>query len=255
MARFYVDIPLICGETIVLPPEVVRHIHVLRMRQNEEITLFNGDGCSYIGSIIALDKKAVSVIINNRVSLEHQVCHSGVGRNPDSSVDGNQTELKLHLALSIIANDKMDLAISMATQLGVTSITPIASAYAQKLAVDKIEKRIEHWRKIIISSCEQCGRNYLPQLNLPVALNDFMSQQNEHQKIILSTTDAAAWQPSLDDATSILLLVGPEGGFSPKELELAVNNGYKAISLGQNILRSETAVSAGIATIQSKILR
>ena len=236
MARFYVDIPLFYGDTVVLPIEVARHIHVLRLRQNEEITLFNGDGCSYVGKIIELDKKAVSVMINHQVSSEPQMC------------------LSLHLALSIIANDKMDLAISMATQLGVTSITPIASVYAQKLALDKMEKRLEHWCKIISSSCEQCGRNYLPQINLPVAFNDFVHQQNEPQKIILSTTNAATWEPSLGDATSILLLVGPEGGFSSKELELAVNNGYNAISLGQNILRSETAVAAGIAAIQSKIL-
>lgn len=238
MARFYIDLPSITvGEIITLPLDVARHILVLRLRQNAEITLFNGDGYSYISSITTLDKKTVSVIVNSRQST-------------------GLLAINLHLALAIIANDKMDLAIRSATELGVVEITPIISAYAQKISPDKINNRLEHWQKIGVSACEQCGRNSLPQINAPISFKDFVSEDSRALKIILSPTKSNILDQgnvANTPPTLIRLLVGPEGGFNSNELELAMNNGYTAISLGQNILRAETAVVAGIATIYAKL--
>ncbi len=148
MPRFYVNFPLEESIKIELPLNIVRHLQVLRLKLNEEITLFNGGEYEYSAIILSLERKKVTVQI-----LKSYKVH-------------NNSQLKLTLAMAIIANDKMDLIIQKATELGVNEIIPIISERSQKIN----SKRLEHWQKIIISSCEQCGRNSLTTIQQPIAL-------------------------------------------------------------------------------------
>lgn len=231
MPRFYVNLALTEKDQINMPEEVARHILVLRLRASEEITLFNGDGNEYVAIISKIDKKSISVVVQQQL--------------PQKSL---QQPLKIDLLLCIISNDKMDLAIQKAVELGVTSITPIISERSQKLIQEKFAKRMEHWQKIIISSCEQCGNNILPQINLPTTFNHAITNKPNGLRLILSPRSGNTSKHS--SASEVQLLIGPEGGFSSTELEKAQDHGFLPVQLGNLVLRSETAVIVGLTYIQ-----
>ena len=227
MPRFYVNLPLKPDTTIELPVDVVRHILVLRHKLNDEIVLFNGDGSSYNSQIVEISRKNVIVNINSQITS-----------NPKSN-------LNIHLLLCIIANDKMDLAIQKAVETGVTEITPVISERSQKLHTDKISKRMEHWQKIIISSCEQCGNNIIPKLNPPIRFDEISPIDGVN--LIMSTSSTTLSEGNTNSQL-IQLLVGPEGGFAKNEQI----EGFKPLMLGDLIFRSETAVIAGLCFVQLK---
>ena len=228
MPRFYVNLPLITNVALELPVDVVRHILVLRHKVNDKIVLFNGEGTSYNAKILEISRKTVIVKIAEQIK-------------------NNQPEkLNIHLLLCIIANDKMDLAIQKAVELDVTEITPIISERSQKLHTDKIVKRMEHWQKIIINSCEQCGNNIIPKLNYPIKL-DKVSANHQGINLIMSTT-ISNQQQQHDTPKLVQLLIGPEGGFSQTEQI----TGFAPLMLGNLIFRSETAVIAGLSYVQLK---
>ena len=228
MSRFYVNLPLIPDEVLELPMDVVRHILVLRHKINDNIVLFNGDGTSYNAKIVGISRKTVEVKITEQIKNNHS------------------EKLNIHLLLCIIANDKMDLAIQKAVELGITEITPIISERSQKLHTDKIAKRMEHWQKIIISSCEQCGNNIIPKLNHPIRLDE-VSANPDGINLIMSTTEGNPQQQG-EGPKQVQLLVGPEGGFSQTEQVC----GFVPLMLGNLIFRSETAVIAGLSYVQLK---
>ena len=227
MPRFYINLPLQPGETIELPIDVVRHILVLRHKINDEIVLFNGDGNGYSSQIVEISRKSVIAKITSQISNKQK------------------SSLNINLLLCIIANDKMDLAIQKAVETGVSEITPVISERSQKLHTDKIAKRMEHWQKIIISSCEQCGNNIIPKLNLPIRFDEIIPIDGIN--LILSTSPNKAIELNTQ-SQQIQLLVGPEGGFAQKEQI----DGFMPLMLGELIFRSETAVIAGLCYIQLK---
>ena len=231
MPRFYFDSPLITDQILDLPHDVVRHILVLRLKLSDSITLFNGDGSTYQAHIVAISRKTVSVKIIKQIKNHQQI------------------NLDIHLLLCIIANDKMDLAIQKAVEIGVAEITPVISERSQKLHSDKVAKRMAHWQKIIISSCEQCGNNTIPKLNYPKAFGKLLASAEVN--LIMSTSESTLTNNSLPNQSSpklVQLLVGPEGGFSQTEQV----EGFVPLRLGNMILRSETAVIAGLSYVQLK---
>ena len=228
MSRFYVNLPLFPDEVLELPMDVIRHILVVRHRINDNIVLFNGDGASYTAKIVKISRKIVEVKITEQIKNNHS------------------EKLNIHLLLCIIANDKMDLAIQKSVELGVTEITPIISERSQKLHTDKIAKRMEHWQKIIISSCEQCGNNIIPKLNYPIRLDE-VSANIDGINLIMSITEGNPQQQS-DKPKLVQLLIGPEGGVSQTEQI----TGFTPLMLGNLTFRSETAVMAGLSYVQLK---
>ncbi len=238
MPRFYIKAPLEVSLTISLPLpiEVVRHLHVLRIIQGQTIELFNGDGFSYECELLELTKKSAQVNIVKRLNKPLSV------------------SLSIKLAVCIIANDKMDLVIQKATELGLQEITPVISARTQRIDKARMEKKLLHWQNIIISSCEQCGNNILPVLSPICEINDIFKQSNENAlKIILSPVqNAEKIIMSTQVPAEILLLVGPEGGFTPEELNIATNSNFKSLTLGHLTMRAETAAIAGIVSLRTK---
>lgn len=234
MPRFFVHAKLQANTQFELPPEVVRHIQVLRLRRGENLILFNGNGYEYTARLIILDKR------NARVTIT------------EANLATTSPKLKISLGISLIANDKLDLIIQKSIELGVSQIEPLITNRSQRINNDKINKRLEHWQNIIINSSEQCGANQLATISNPRSFNIFINETTKLPglKLIASPHHSKQELPK-ETPNQITLLIGPEGGFDSIEVTLAMNNGFQNLYLGNRILRAETAAIAAISSINT----
>jgi 16S rRNA (uracil1498-N3)-methyltransferase len=235
--RVYFNGVLTVQTELVLPPATSHYvIHVLRLKPGSNVILFNGGGEDYAATLIKIIKKQAIL------SIDHVVL-----RETDSP-------LKIHLAQAILKSEKMDWVIQKAVELGVSSITPLITDYCSvKLDKERAERRLKHWGDIIISACEQSGRTRLPLLSNSYELHNWVQVAQAAIKICCHP-GASLKMKHLESplASDILLLIGPEGGFSDKEITLACHHDFIQISLGQRILRAETAALTAIAIAQSQ---
>jgi 16S rRNA (uracil1498-N3)-methyltransferase len=259
MPRIYQAIPLNVSATIRLDEKASHHLaRVLRAKVGEELVLFNGQGGEYSAVIAHIDKKGVDVKLNEFVSREAE------------------SPLQIELAQGLARGEKMDFIVQKAVELGVAKILPVMTERCNvRLDVQREEKRLQHWQAVVVSACEQCGRNRLPQLEATVSLPEWLPKVEADYKFVLSPhlqneivnvqTKAAALQelqnqapkrqnqaPSLPANTRIVLLIGPEGGLSDQEVAAALAQGFLPLNLGPRILRTETASIAAIAALQAR---
>lgn len=233
MPRFYVDLPITLGTNFELPDNVVRHMNVLRLRTSDSVVLFNGDGCNYTAVLTELTKRSAKINIHKCEKL------------------ANESHLKITLLPSLIASDKFDLIIQKAVELGVSEILPVISQYTQRLSNDKINSRIEHWRKIIIASCEQSARATIPHLCEPTLFSDALLAVSAERKYILSPHHERQQVLAGSTISSAAVLIGPEGGFSLAEVEQAGEHEFLTLQLGTRVLRAETAAICAVTLLQS----
>lgn len=235
--RFYVPFDLSKGDIINAPENTARHIaQVLRLSINDEITLFNGDNCEYSANIVEIKKKTVVL----RVTAVERV--------------NRESGISIHLIQAISKGDRMDWVVQKAVELGVTCIQPVTTKRTNvSLSADRFEKKLIHWQGIINSACEQCGRNVLPELLPVVSLESAVSvtHQSPTNKMILNPRSAQRIRDASFDCDSFVLAVGPEGGFDDAEVELLIQSGFGAYSLGPRILRTETAAISCITLLQA----
>ena len=214
---------LVLGESTVLDERSSHHLErVLRIKVNDNVTVFNGDGYNYPSQVSAIAQGRVTV---DPLSKEHA---------------GNESPLTTHLGLAVSKGDRFDWAIKKATELGVSSISPILSQRVDvRLSPERWKKKQEHWQQIVVSACEQCGRAIIPEVSPPKPLADWVKMAEADYKFCL--------HPGVGDVlpdahpSSISLLIGPEGGLSDDEVMLASDNGFLGLHLGPRILRTETA--------------
>lgn len=246
-ARFYYPCPMIPGQIITLPTNTGHHVtRVLRLKQGDKVILFNGEGGEFSGSIYHINKSGSTVIISNFHAIERE------------------SPLSISLVQAVCSNEKMDWIIQKSVELGVNCIQPVTSNRSVvRLSEERANKRLLHWQQVIIAACEQCGRNRIPKLHSLLTLSDWFSQQFESKqnnienksiyKFLLSLTANKRLSeialPRID--TSLLLLVGPEGGFTKEEEKAACVSGFASICLGQRTLRTESAALAAIAAMQT----
>lgn len=232
--RIYQSSELKTGAIIELDKIVAHHVrNVLRLKQEDPLILFNGFGGEYHAVITDITKRDIVVKIKSFHAIE---CES---------------TLKIHLAQGISRGEKMDFTIQKAVELGVTEITPIlTSRCGVQLSSARWLKRQQHWQSIIISACEQCGRNKLPTLNKVCDFKDWVNNFKAELKFVLEPQADISFPKIIESTASIGLLVGPEGGFSETEIEVAVKNNFQVIQLGPRILRTETAALAALAVLQ-----
>jgi 16S rRNA (uracil1498-N3)-methyltransferase len=230
--RVYVDQPLTGGE-LSLDERAAHYVgQVLRMRAGRELILFNGDGNAYAATIIEAAKK-------------HVLCQLDTA--PQTAIAASPLKIELGIALS--KGDRFDLVIQKATELGVSSITPLLTERVDvKLSGERLEKKQRHWQQIMISACEQCGRNDLVAIKPAQALAQWRNDLSAELKLVLCPAVAGAIAD--DTAKSIALLVGPEGGLSDSEIEQCLSQGFAALQLGPRVLRTETAPIAAISILQ-----
>lgn len=238
MPRFHCDLPLAPGCQIELPREAARHaVGSLRLRDGEAVTLFNGDGVEYPG-ILELRGKNAFVRISSRAEPERE------------------SPLRITLAQGISSGERMDLTLQKAVELGVAGIRPLMMRRTVvRLSEDKADKRLRHWRGVVIAACEQCGRNRVP----PVApVEDGLAWLRSDEvgaaagRFLLDPEGEARLADLPPPDGPILLLAGPEGGFDPAERQAARNAGFVGLRLGPRVLRTETAALAALAALQAR---
>lgn len=208
---------------------------VLRMQAGEALELFNGDGNNYAAVIIEVGKKQLVVDIQN------------------SSENPIESPLKLHLGQGISRGDRMDFAIQKAVELGVSEITPLfTERCGVKLDADRLEKKREQWQKIVISACEQSGRSVVPPVHMPVTLEKWLGQADNCLKLTLDPWTSATIK-QLSPTDRLRLVIGPEGGFSDREVAATTLAGFQPVRLGPRVLRTETAALTAIAALQLQL--
>jgi len=231
--RVFTDQPLTPGATLTLEEAPSRHLgKVLRMTPGRELVLFNGTGGEFAATIAEVGKKAVSVAVG--------------AFDPEE----RESPLALELAIGVSRGDRMDWVLQKATELGVTRISPLFTERTEvKLKGDRLEKKIAHWRQVLVSACEQCQRNRLPDLAPPLALDDWLGREAPGRRFVLHHRDSRGL-PAQEPLTRVSLLVGPEGGLSDEEIERARSAGCEPLTLGPRVLRTETAPVAAISLAQ-----
>lgn len=234
VSRIYQAVTLSEQTTLRLDENATHHLsRVLRVKKGDYLIIFNGKGGEYKTIITDIDKKAVTVDI-----LSHYP------REAESPID-------LHLAQGIARGEKMDFIIQKAVELGVSKITPIITERCNvRLMPEREEKRTKHWQSIAISACEQCGRNQIPIIFSPVFLNEWLAQVKADHCFVLSPHVEAKLPVTLSQDTSIVLLIGPEGGLSDLEVTTAFQHGFLPLKLGPRVLRTETAAITSLAILQ-----
>jgi len=240
--RCYIDSPLKTGEQAILPEDVARHVRtVLRKGAGDQIILFNGSGIECLARIDQLDKKLIQATIES------------------SSAPNVESSLQLHLAQGIAKGERMDWIIQKATELGVRTITPLfTERTVVKLSGARADKRREHWRQVAISAAEQCGRVVLPVIEQPTALGNWIKGFSErsgggHQGIILHPKAEQSLRTlPLQAERPLVLLIGPEGGLSPAERDLASAHQFHMARMGPRVLRTETATLTALSLLQGQ---
>lgn len=233
--RIYTPTELQVGHAATLTDSAFKHLtEVLRTAVNDNVTLFNGDGYDYRGTVQQIEKKSCSIDLSDRVLLT------------------NESPLRIHLLQSICKSDRMDYCIQKATELGVSSITPVITQHGNvKHRGDRATKKHNHWQGVMTSACEQSGRATLPELQAIATLAETLTvlAKDSSDKIVLAP-NAKKSLKSYSVEREIYLLIGPEGGLAADEIALAEHNGFTTLSMGPRILRVETACSSAIASLQ-----
>lgn len=233
--RIYTGQEITAGNILHLEAGASQHIgRALRMQAGDRICLFNGSGPQWPAHITAIDKKQVSVM-------------------PDQPGTGTpESPLAIHLAIAISRGDRMDTVIQKSTELGVQAITPIISDRTEvRLKGDREKKKLQHWQQVIVSACEQCGRNTLPALHTPCAVGKWLESSRAQLRFVLHHRGNKGLHTEAQ-ASSVDLLIGPEGGLSEEEIDDALDRGFQPLTLGPRILRTETAPLAAIAILQAQ---
>ena len=236
MTRLYCEGKLTPGSSVVLPKESAHYlINVLRLTSGDTVYLFNEQFGEFIGRAEKTTTQDVTIIIES----QH--------RTPDPPT------LTIQLGLGLSKGYRMDYAIQKSTELGVASITPLYTQYSEvKFNKSKrLENKLQHWRRIAVSSCEQSGRLSIPEIHPPMSIEDWLGSSNKSCRLILDVRGAKTLE-NLEIINPVELAIGPEGGFSTKELQIANDRGFTTISLGSRILRSETAPVAALAILQHR---
>lgn len=239
--RFYLADDIFVGQTIELNLAAGHHAsRVLRLKIGDSVIVFNGRGGEFQAHITSIRKTSTTLIVDRFDDIERE------------------SPLIITLTQALCANDRMDWIIQKSVELGVTRIQPIITTRSiVRLSEERAAKRLEHWQKVIISACEQCGRNRIPVIALPHSLIDWLSARKsdtlQHRDFMLSINGSHSLKnfapPPAD--TQLTLAVGPEGGWTADEDIILQQAGFTTLRAGRRIMRTETAALATIAALQA----
>jgi 16S rRNA (uracil1498-N3)-methyltransferase len=233
--RAFVDGLLVPGQRLTLPEDAAAHlVRVLRLQAGDECVLFNGDGHDYAARITAATKRGVDAEVLSARAVD------------------NESPLRITLLQGIARGEKMDWILQKATELGIAAVVPVHSERSEvKLEGDRAGKRVAHWRSVLESACEQCGRARVPALAAPQALREATAELPAVPRYLLDPEAGQAIATLSSLPEGCVLAVGPEGGWSPRDREVLRVAGFTGLRLGPRILRTETAGIAAIAALQA----
>ena len=236
--RFYQEIDVQVGQQQSLSAINHRHaIQVLRFKEGDPLTLFDGKGGEYSAKLCVCNKR------DSAASLES---FTDVIR---------ESPLKSSLILSTIKADKMDFAIQKAVELGITEIQPMISHRSViKIKADRLQKKMQHWQAIIVGACEQSGRTQIPTLEEPLSLEACLQKHKNDFCIgmLPTSTDKFSDLRLENKESKVALFIGPEGGFTDEEEVMMQTYKINTVNFGSRILRAETAVIAGLTACQQQ---
>jgi 16S rRNA (uracil1498-N3)-methyltransferase len=242
--RLYFPGPILAGAILNLPPSAVRHVQVLRLQPGDTITLFGQDGGEWETRIVTIGRQVVTV----NATQHHKVSREAIPQ--------------VHLAMGLVANERMDFVIEKATELGAASFSPIlADRCILRLGGERADKRVQHWQAIAVAACEQSGRNTVPTVHPIRTLRSYLQApfpgpcakallSLEAPSLTLQQWTATVGPPNAD----LCLLSGPEGGWTPSEELQARAGGFQGLTLGQRVLRADTAPLAALAAFTLSFL-
>ena len=235
MPRFYLSEVLSAGRAVSLPDNVVRHLHVLRLKPDEEIVLFNGDGKAYPARLGVLEKRRATAEILREEEAD------------------NESPLNITLVQAVSSGERMDFTLQKSVELGVGEIHPILSERCVvRLDGERAAKRVARWQEIVVSACEQSGRNTVPQVLPLVSYQEALRQMPpEKTKLLMSVRNAQKLNRITPSSDGLIFMVGPEGDWTESEEQQAFGAGFQAVTLGPRVLRTETASLAAIAAMQT----
>jgi 16S rRNA (uracil1498-N3)-methyltransferase len=235
LTRLFVDAPLAPGARITLPAAAAGHLtRVLRLGTGDPCVLFDGRGGEYPARIASVARRDVVVELGPHDPVERE-CGG-----------------RILLLQGLARGERMDLIVQKATELGVAAIRPVHTLHSGvRLDAEQAARKLEHWRGVVISACEQCQRNTLPELLPPLALEPALAAAPEGVRLVLSLQDGTDASPLPHGAAAgwTSVLVGPEGGLAAAEEQQARAAGFEATSLGPRVLRTETAALAALAIL------
>lgn len=235
--RLYIDQPLAVDTEVTLPPDAARHAtRVMRLRQGQQLTLFNGDHHDYSAHLVS----ASSDVARARIDARRRV-HA-------------EAPCPLVLVQCLAKGAKMDQIIKQTTELGVTHIVPAVSDRSEvRLSAERARKRLAHWRSVAVAACEQCGRACLPTIHEPQPLRTQVGQLPAAGTLCLALNangGCRIGELALPDGGATLV-VGPEGGFSDADQQALDDAGFTDLYFGPRTLRTETAGPAMLAALQA----
>ena len=246
MPQFYLPPPWETQKPHPISAELLHHLRVRRIGEGEVIPIFDGQGQVASATLARLDSKSGELAIAN----VRQDIHSEVPYG-------------ITLAQGLAGGDKMDWIIEKAVETGASRIAPLQCERSviklnRSSDAGRAQKRLIHWRAVTQAACEQCERTVLPLVEPIQAIADYLNkiandEFNGTLKLLFCTGDNPSLAKTIAPmpVQNVILLIGPEGGFTPEEIELAMKAGFQAVSLGKRILRTETAGIAAISTIHA----
>ena len=249
MPRFHCPLPLTEGAEIDLPEGCARHVQVLRLQPGADITLFDGGGPLLRGG-----EWTATVLHMGRTSVRVRVgAHQAIEREGARAV---------HLLAGTTAGERMDWLVEKATELGMASLTPLATERSMvRLHGERAAKKQAHWQAVAVAACEQCGRNRVPHIHPLASLAQALAPASAAAvatgvaplRLVLSLAPGSVPLRSVlaqaAPETALQFLSGPEGGLSAQEEQQALAQGFVPVSLGPRVLRAETAPLAALAAL------
>lgn len=233
--RIYISQVLEANTELELNAQASHYLsRVLRVTLGAALELFDGKNNCAQATVSNITKKTVCVHVES------------------VSVVDKESPLNIHLGIGISKGDRMDWVMQKATELGVSSITPLYTERTEvKLKAEREQKKVQHWQQIMISACEQCQRNTLPTLHSPITLNEWLTQQESDYALVLHhRTQKKLNEIITTQPKNISLLIGPEGGLSEEEITDAEKQGFNSVVFGKRVLRTETAPLTAISILQ-----
>ncbi len=236
MRRFYAPLEQFQEKQVSLSAEETRHLRdVLRLKIGDEVRTFDGDGREFLCVITEVGKSAADLQVLKEIEPSA----------PESAIE-------LTLAAAVYKNDKLDLVVQKAVELGVTSLIPVVT-FRSEVKLRDTTKRTDRWRKIALEATKQCERARVMSVADPVSFEDFIASGNSATGLKLMFSEKSGAGISMDiDQKNITALVGPKGGWEDSEIELASRRGFLPVKLGNRIMRAETAAITFAGLLQNR---
>ncbi len=235
--RFYAQSSQFSASSVTLDSDESHHLtRVLRLGEGARVFVFDGEGNEWECEVSRIGRREVELTLINQLT------------------DVVESPLQLTLAQALIKGDKFDWVVQKAVELGVTRIIPLITEHSDiRRKGERVEHRLQRWRRIALEAIKQCGRRRLVEITEPIGFVDFCHNEAGKNNLIFSERGGCSLREAasrLGSIDQLNLCIAAEGGWGDGELQSAETNGFIPVHLGARILRTETAAIAAVVLAQ-----